>query len=893
MFFLKYLFNKKRKQSGFSLVETMVGVGLMAGVGLTVAQLAKQSNEAEKRVSQSTSTYQIFNTIQRNLQDKAACKNTLRNINIPLGGTATIGEIRNRNNQRVISLQDRFNATGSKIDANISNAPIQLTTMRLDRLSNESVLRVELTVNHNNQNKTLRKSIPLFVEYNSANQVLGCESDISNNIDDAVEAALNAACKGEGLSFDPITKKCRVIPQFGSNPSICSDPNQTVVATLIDPVSKQYTFTCEDTIKFPNSCGNNEVLKRDENNVFSCVKMSCENGGLFQSVSGETVTCIECNSGDAIFGGTGSPCGQPTFCGINATNPSYMSSFGISGAGTCKPLLSSNNSACTNGQLQVQNDGSVQYQCCTPQCAKSPSNICADSPEVSLNGCGLCQGTRQPDCSDASNYCSGTPYPSSNGCGTCVGSKTPVNGQWVIISESEKRDKPGAVCSYLMVVGDMTISDYLYTKKSAPDLTYQDPCMMDPYGNCVYLTSGGSSGGGTSGPITTGGTPITTTGGSSGLTTGGTTGIIKDPVPLKKYMPVEKKVVRSCVGQVCGGAPCVGPTEYWEHDSYRECVETPAPINGGWSAWSAWSTCSAGKRTRTRTCSNPAPAHGGADCIGNTTEIQICSSKKCYVSTSTRVISGSSCYQMGEPPFEGSQCTTDSDCLGYVRTNTVTSPVDGCRYEIKYQATCGGGLGPIDDLEPIPVTGGTAGGCFIAGSEVTMSDGRQMPIEQVLKGDILIDSNGNSNQVKDLIRLNYSGSIFGINGGEPFFTPNHPFKTLDGWKSLDPETTKKEIPDIKVKKLQIGDVLVKENGYEILMSLEKTDNVSTIVYNFELDGTREYLVNEYSVHNKKMCPVAPIISWDQDYVVCQCPMELCPTYHVIQKGQFYACPACL
>ncbi len=44
-----------------------------------------------------------------------------------------------------------------------------------------------------------------------------------------------------------------------------------------------------------------------------------------------------------------------------------------------------------------------------------------------------------------------------------------------------------------------------------------------------------------------------------------------------------------------------------------QCEATQEPINGGWSDWSACSVeCGGG--TQTRTCTNPTPANGGADC---------------------------------------------------------------------------------------------------------------------------------------------------------------------------------------------------------------------------------------------------------------------------------------
>ncbi|XP_052254086.1 coadhesin-like [Dreissena polymorpha] len=54
------------------------------------------------------------------------------------------------------------------------------------------------------------------------------------------------------------------------------------------------------------------------------------------------------------------------------------------------------------------------------------------------------------------------------------------------------------------------------------------------------------------------------------------------------------------------------------------------PINGGYTSWSSWGTCSvtcaSGIWTRSRSCSNPAPQHKGADCtsLGAATETSSC-----------------------------------------------------------------------------------------------------------------------------------------------------------------------------------------------------------------------------------------------------------------------------
>ncbi|KAH3700175.1 hypothetical protein DPMN_075146 [Dreissena polymorpha] len=57
------------------------------------------------------------------------------------------------------------------------------------------------------------------------------------------------------------------------------------------------------------------------------------------------------------------------------------------------------------------------------------------------------------------------------------------------------------------------------------------------------------------------------------------------------------------------------------------CVQV---VNGGYTSWSSWGTCSvtcaSGIWTRSRSCSNPAPQHKGADCtsLGAATETSSC-----------------------------------------------------------------------------------------------------------------------------------------------------------------------------------------------------------------------------------------------------------------------------
>ncbi|KAI4548336.1 hypothetical protein MG293_000666 [Ovis ammon polii] len=68
----------------------------------------------------------------------------------------------------------------------------------------------------------------------------------------------------------------------------------------------------------------------------------------------------------------------------------------------------------------------------------------------------------------------------------------------------------------------------------------------------------------------------------------------------------------------CGGLECLGPAIH-----IANCSR-----NGAWTPWSSWALCSTscgiGFQVRQRSCSNPAPRHGGRICVGKSREERFC-----------------------------------------------------------------------------------------------------------------------------------------------------------------------------------------------------------------------------------------------------------------------------
>lgn len=156
---------------------------------------------------------------------------------------------------------------------------------------------------------------------------------------------------------------------------------------------------------------------------------------------------------------------------------------------------------------------------------------------------------------------------------------------------------------------------------------------------------------------------------------------------------------------------------------------------------------------------------------------------------------------------------------------------------------------PASTVTPvINITGG-GGGCFIAGTKVRLSDDSIKNIEEIDFDENLLTSKESQAVLKKYV-IPYTGLVYAFNGDENYFvTPTHPFMTTEGWKSLDPEGTKRESPGLEVTLLSLGDTFIMyDNQTKNLTQLDSKE-ISTKVYNFGVNGTHEFYADNYLVHN--------------------------------------------
>lgn len=132
------------------------------------------------------------------------------------------------------------------------------------------------------------------------------------------------------------------------------------------------------------------------------------------------------------------------------------------------------------------------------------------------------------------------------------------------------------------------------------------------------------------------------------------------------------------------------------------------------------------------------------------------------------------------------------------------------------------------------------GGCFVAGTQITLSDGTTKAIEDIKKGDtISTRASDNSSKVKAKVTGTHKAQVSGymIVNDTLRITPDHILKVNNLWKMAGD--------------IQVGDKLTSADGTDvdvesIAWQLGKFD-----VYNLEVEKYHTFIANGLWVHNQK------------------------------------------
>jgi len=153
--------------------------------------------------------------------------------------------------------------------------------------------------------------------------------------------------------------------------------------------------------------------------------------------------------------------------------------------------------------------------------------------------------------------------------------------------------------------------------------------------------------------------------------------------------------------------------------------------------------------------------------------------------------------------------------------------------------------------------------CFVAGTQITMSDGTTNSIEDIQPGDSVQSWSEESKKLvtgrvletfdplhEDLVILDFGARVTKNTKDHPFFVKGK------GWCSVSPRLTKSRYPafsNVDIGQLEVGDECVLLKGSQLFsISLKSVFQTEGLVqtFNLNVDQTNTYFANGILVHNK-------------------------------------------
>ncbi len=160
------------------------------------------------------------------------------------------------------------------------------------------------------------------------------------------------------------------------------------------------------------------------------------------------------------------------------------------------------------------------------------------------------------------------------------------------------------------------------------------------------------------------------------------------------------------------------------------------------------------------------------------------------------------------------------------------------------------------------------GTCFAAGTEISLTNGDTKNIEDIVVGDEVLGWNGTETEGSVVTAIDHrhtvdshaeackslgdEPSLYTINDTGIEFTPEHPFLTKEGWKSLVPDWNQEPyVTEQEPKFLQVGDSILRDGEWEEIKEIRIVrSDAEEKVYNITVQDISSYLANGIVVHNK-------------------------------------------
>jgi len=198
-------------------------------------------------------------------------------------------------------------------------------------------------------------------------------------------------------------------------------------------------------------------------------------------------------------------------------------------------------------------------------------------------------------------------------------------------------------------------------------------------------------------------------------------------------------------------------------------------------------------------------------------------------------VCGNGTVEAGEGCDDGN--TTDCDgCKGDCsRADDVCGDsIIECGEECESDSDCGVGVSCTNCVCGIP--------CFLAGTQISLSNNQSLAIEEIQVGDIVLSYNEATAEMEParvLQTFKHQAEEYLLINNELKVTDEHPLYINSRWQ--------------KASVVKVGDRLLNQEGVQIIVSSVEIIADDVLVYNLEVDKNHNYFAQKYLAHNKGEC----------------------------------------
>ena len=246
-----------------SIVGVLVAAGMMGGLALFLAKMAKQQHKTQKQSETGVEVVAMSQRIVRTLYDGDACLNTIgAGTAIQPGGSITVDAIKNKKGADVYKSLDRdpnAPAYGNRL-LKVKSLKVVVASSLITGDQAEAKLEVVMRRESSayTGQKTVTKKFPITLELDASRQLTGCVSDVGAIADPVKKEAKKEVCKEVwgSAAWDDTNSKC--------NPSACPSGEYLEGFDASGKVCKKLPKMADVT------CPTGEAFNKLENGALVC-----------------------------------------------------------------------------------------------------------------------------------------------------------------------------------------------------------------------------------------------------------------------------------------------------------------------------------------------------------------------------------------------------------------------------------------------------------------------------------------------------------------------------------------------------------------------------------------------------------------------------------------------